>query len=140
MNILDYTKESTTNIEQGETGEYKPARDEKGRLLPGNTANPNGRPQETEEEKAKKKIFKKLIEDYRKDLSEALPAISPALIDKAKSGDINAIKEINDVLGMHKMALVGGEDDDNPIKFIPIYGSLSKHNGSQEDISTEQKD
>jgi hypothetical protein len=29
---------------QAKTGDNKPARDEKGRLLPGNTANPNGRP------------------------------------------------------------------------------------------------
>ena len=78
------------------TSEIKSQRDGLGRLLPGNTANPSGRPIETLEQKVLKKELKVVIEDYRDMLAEALPILSSVLIEKAQSGDMRAIKEIND--------------------------------------------
>jgi hypothetical protein len=88
---------------QAITSENKPKRDKRGRLLPNNTANLNGRPKETPEKKELnkvkreiKKVQKELIDNYRQKLAEALPRISPVLIAKALSGDIQAIKEVHD--------------------------------------------
>lgn len=97
------------------TNDNKPQRDEKGRLLPGNTANPNGRPIETDEEKLIKKATDRVIGEYTEKLIEALPKISPVLISKAikGDGDIVAIKEIHDrVMGKPKASLDIGIDDD----------------------------
>ena len=74
----------------------KPLRDELGRLLPGQTANPNGRPEMTEEEKVKAKAQRDIIKEYKESLKQALPLISPVLIAKAMEGDMSAIKEVND--------------------------------------------
>lgn len=42
--------------------------------------------------------------------------MADALIEKAKAGDINAIKEFGDrVEGKPKQAIVGGEEDDPPV-------------------------
>jgi len=81
------------------TSENKPERDERGRLLPGNTANPLGYGVITQEERDRRKIEKKateqFINEYKEGLAKALPKISPVLIKKAISGDISAIKEVN---------------------------------------------
>lgn len=82
--------------EQVDTSENKPKRDEHGRLLPGNTANPNGRPPDTEQDKIVKKATKELIKEYKESLGEALPLIKPIIIAKALEGDMTAIKEIHD--------------------------------------------
>lgn len=100
---------------QAVLSDNKPQRDERGRLLPGNTANPNGRPIETPEDKAIKKATNKIVGEYTKKLTEALPQISPVLIRKATKGDgdIVAIKEIHDrVMGKPKATLDIGIDDD----------------------------
>jgi hypothetical protein len=55
-----------------------------------------GRPKETLEQKITKKATKEFIEDYKEKLAAALPRISPVLIKKAMTGDIPAIKELND--------------------------------------------
>lgn len=81
---------------QDATSSNKPKRDEKGRLLPGGTANPNGRPVESKEKKLEKKAKREFIAEYKQELREALPKISPVLIDKAVEGDMTAIKEVND--------------------------------------------
>jgi len=92
-----------TKKELDNTSDNKPKRDSKGRLLPGHTANPNGTPKLTKEEKKKKKVEREIIKDYVKKLTEALPKISPKLIKLAKDGDIRAIKEIHDrVMGRAK--------------------------------------
>ena len=87
-------------MEQGEeqvvASGNKPKRDEHGRLLPGGTANPNGRPILTLEEKLLKKSIKEFVEEHKQSLAESLPKISPALIKKAIGGDVPAIKEIHD--------------------------------------------
>ena len=73
-----------------------------GTFGPNNIANPKGRPVETEEEKLVKKLTKKAneqyVEEYKESLASALPEISPVLIAKAKRGDIQAIKEIDDIM------------------------------------------
>ena len=78
------------------SSENKPLRNEKGQLLPGNTANENGRPPETQEQKIIKKATKELIKEYKDKLAEALPFIEPKLVALAISGDIQAIKEVHD--------------------------------------------
>ena len=62
----------------------------------GEVRNPLGRPVETPEDKLRKKVEKDFITEYKKNLEEALPLLSPVLIAKALEGDIQAIKEIND--------------------------------------------
>lgn len=48
-----------------------------------------------------------------------LDAIAMALVGTAKAGDISAIKEIGDRLdGKPAQAIVGGDEDDNPIHVI----------------------
>ena len=62
--------------------------------------NRKGRKKETEVVKKKKRAVKILINEYVKDLAQALPTISPVLIKKAEEGDVVAIKEVHDrVLG-----------------------------------------
>lgn len=92
----------TTKSSKKQVETSKPARDEHGRLLPGHTANPNGRPPETEETKLVKKEVKKAIKEYEETLAGALEDISPALIGQAKKGNVPAIKEVHSVLGAHK--------------------------------------
>ena len=92
-------------------------RDELGRFIPGASGNPEGRPTLTEEEKIAKRATKELIEQYKNKLAEALPQVSPVLIAMAIQGDIQAIKELNDrVMGKAKQAIVGGDENDEPIK------------------------
>lgn len=71
-------------------------RDEQGRFVPGTSGNPLGRPSETPEQRVVKRVLKGILEDYKNRLAEALPELSYILIEKAKSGDLGAIKEIHD--------------------------------------------
>jgi hypothetical protein len=106
-------QEKTELEKQEETRKNKPARDENGRLLPGNTANPNGRPPLTEADKIKKKAVDEFITEYKEKLAESLPLISPVLIAKALEGDVPAIKEVHDrVMGKatQKLEMSGGLD------------------------------
>jgi hypothetical protein len=106
--------------------------------------NREGRPKETEETKAKRKLIKDLVAEYRQALAEALPVITPVLLKQAAKGDIQAIKEVNDrVMGKAPQSTditSGGE------KITPIYGGLSnfsdvqEHNSNQTDIQPQQED
>ena len=80
-------------------------------FLKGVSGNPSGRPKESEETKAKKKALKQLVKEYIDKLADALPEISPALIEKAKTGDVSAIRELHDrVMGKPKQSIeVEGE-------------------------------
>lgn len=78
------------------SSENKPMRDELGRLLPGYTANPNGRPEMTEAEKLIAKAKRDFVKEYKESLRESLPLIKPVLIAMALEGNIQAIKELND--------------------------------------------
>lgn len=66
------------------------------RFIPGNNANPAGRPKDTPEKIIQKKATKQLIEEYKEALGESLELIKPVLIEKAIKGDVSAIKEIHD--------------------------------------------
>lgn len=65
-----------------------------------------GRPKLTEVEKLKRRAMKNMVQvyvdEYEKDLSEALPEIKPILIKKAKEGSIKHIREVHEVVGAHK--------------------------------------
>ena len=77
-----------------------PERDEKGRLLPGNTANPKGRPK------------KKRFEDYYTEKEKE------DLINKIKTSEneSNWMKEAEMIFGKAKQPLVGGDESDNAIQ------------------------
>ena len=48
-----------------------------------------------------------------------LEELAASLIDAAKGGDISALKELGDRLdGKPAQAIVGGDEDDNPIRTI----------------------
>lgn len=81
-----------------------------------------------------KKARKQLIEEYKDALAEALPLINPVLVKKAQEGDIQAIKEINDIVvdkAIRKTDLTS-----NGQTIIPILGgnALPTDNSSKEDI------
>ena len=80
-------------LEKVENGEK---RDNKGRFVKGEYEGGPGRPKLTEEQKLMKKAVKEYIKEHIENLAEALPAISPVLIDQATQGNILAIKEIHD--------------------------------------------
>lgn len=77
---------------------------------PGESGNPLGRSVETPEEraiksekrKAIKAIVKEALEDHEIALAESMPEITPALIIQAKKGNMQAIREVHEVLGAHK--------------------------------------
>lgn len=69
----------------------KPARDELGRLLPGHTANPNGRPRGID--------FRKLVQEFRKAaLDGDLQQVYQSMLQRAKDGDVQAAKLLLDRL------------------------------------------
>jgi hypothetical protein len=92
-------------------------RDERGYYLPGHKE--GGRPKQTEEEKEARRIRKealeKIKEEYKSGIVEKLPKISPALLEKAEQGDIQAIKEIHSLIFGNKTVMIGGDENDNPI-------------------------
>lgn len=117
-----------------ETSEIKPERDEMGRLLPGNTANPDGRPKETPEQKLIKRATKELIAEYKEGLAQALPLISPVLIAKAASGDVPAIKELHDrIMGKAEQKT----EVEIGLKPTPILNGLQVNNSNPENSGTQ---
>lgn len=61
---------------------------------------------------------------------KALRRIASALIEKAASGDVQAIKEIGDRLdGKPAQAIIGGDENDPPIKFSQIELVAAQGNG-----------
>lgn len=83
------TDPSKTSDKQAQASPVSPpARDELGRLLPGNTANPNGRPRKEHS-----------LTDTLKELMDEQPDLKRALITKViekaiSGGDMNALKLI----------------------------------------------
>ena len=125
-------KEAQKTENQAKTSDNKPQRDKRGRLLPGNTANPFGPKPKTKEEKAIKKATKELIKNYVNKLAKALPQISPVLIALAMDGDMMAIKEINDrVMGKPSTPIdltTGGQS------FLPTQEERDEVRKALEDI------
>ena len=82
---------------------------------PGQSGNPSGG--------RKRKAFLTALElelaKVADDDQRGLRKIARNLMTMAEGGDIQAIKEIRDTLdGKPAQALVGGDDDDNPISLI----------------------
>jgi len=90
-------------------------RDEKGRLLPGFTANKEGRPK------------KKRFEDYYSEEEKE------SLINKIKTSENegNWMKEAEMIFGKAKQPFVGGDEDDEPIKITGINYILPDGNNSK---------
>jgi len=78
-----------------------------------------GRPKETEEEREAKRLKKEILneikEEYKNGIIKELPNVSPALLAKAKGGDVQAIKEIHSLIFGNKTVMVGGDEDDEPL-------------------------
>ena len=82
---------------------------------PGQSGNPSGG--------RKRKAFLTALElelaKVADDDQRGLRKIARNLMTMAEGGDIQAIKEIRDTLdGKPAQAIIGGDDDDNPISFI----------------------
>lgn len=99
-----------------------------------------GRKKDTPVKKIQKKIIKQLVEEYKESLAEALKDISPVLKEKAKSGDMAAIREINDILvdkAIKKTDITSGGQP------IPLLGGLSNgdiDNSNQEITQVTEED
>jgi len=90
-----------------------------------------GRPKETPEKKASKKAIKELVAKYKETLIGALPKIAPILIERAISGDIKAIRELNDrAMGKPPQDLNLGNQEDLPftINIVRDDGKSSDKN------------
>jgi len=81
---------------------------------PGQSGNPNGRPKSKPFREALDRAIKSASEDPDAGLS--LDDIAKALLLKAKSGDVPAIKELAERYdGKVAQAVIGGEEDDPAI-------------------------
>ncbi len=79
---------------------------------PGQSGNPSGRPKSKPFADALKAALKAAGDD-----SKALEAVASALVTKANTGDVAAIKEIADRLdGKVAQAIIGGEEEDPEIR------------------------
>lgn len=77
-------------------------------------ANPRGQQRDKPFRDALRMELAAAGEDHR-----ALRRVAQVLIMKASGGDVKAIRELGDRLdGKPAQALVGGEDDDNPINVV----------------------
>lgn len=84
------------------------------------------------------KTFANMLRIALKDAHEAggdkLRRVADALVAKAMGGDVSAIKEIGDRLdGKVPQGIIGGDDDDPPIKFSRIELVALKPLASSED-------
>ncbi len=125
--------------QQTKQDQSKPARDEAGRLLPGNTANPNGRPlkENTFSDIARTLLSSKEIHieyTYPKDgalVKRSLNITSDntinhslvaALVKEGLDGNVNAIKELIDrTQGRAPQDLNLGGQKDNPLSAPQIF-------------------
>lgn len=84
-------------MEQETTSENKPVRDERGRLLPGNTANPNGRPVGSVSiiAELKKQLDEIANEDPQKRTKLVL-LVNRMLLKAINDGDTQMIRDIID--------------------------------------------
>lgn len=104
-------------MSQEKQDEIKPARDEKGRLLPGNTANPKGRP--------KGKTLKDFAREFYMNKTEEEKIEYIETVEKAKPGFSWQMAEGNPK-----------QDTESNIKVelpTPILDGLSTNNSNEED-------
>lgn len=109
----------TENLEKQE--ENKPERDEKGRLLPGNTANPHGRP--------KGKTIKERVLDWLENNPEDMEAFVQHFV---KNNRDLAWQMLEGRPAQKTDVTSGG-------KPIPILGNVSIHNSNTEGIKSEEE-
>ena len=70
------------------------------------------------------------ISEANEEGGTALRDVAQALVDKAKTGDVPAIKEIADRLdGKVPQGLIGGDEDDSPIVIKATIGGNAANNG-----------
>ena len=82
------------------------------RFKPGQSGNPNGRPKSKPFADALRAALKAAGDD-----SKTLETVAQALVTKANTGDVAAIKEIADRLdGKVPQGLIGGEEGDPEIR------------------------
>jgi len=75
---------------------------------------------------AKAKRLSKALQDRLAERNKQQDLMD-ALLDKALDGDIAAIKEVFDRIdGKPKQAIIGGDDDDNPIHITQIERIIVK--------------
>lgn len=63
-----------------------------------NTANLDGRPKETEEDKIQKKAIQEYIAEFKESLAPVLEIIPPKLQEGVEAGNLQAMKEVIDIL------------------------------------------
>jgi hypothetical protein len=78
---------------------------------PGESGNPTGRPKTAKQFKDALNIAVKRTEGDKVMLAQ----IAEALVDKAKAGDVAAIREVADRLDGKATQLIGGDEDAAPI-------------------------
>jgi hypothetical protein len=128
-------EELSTEGEIKEMEENGNKRNEDGTFKVGFIPNPNGRPKESEELKAKRKALKAIIKEYKEELAQALPSISSILKEKAIAGDIQFIKELHDrVMGKpeQKSDITSDGEKINPIPIINVYTDNSNKQNTQD--------
>jgi hypothetical protein len=92
---------------------------------PGQSGNPGGRRKEKPFADALRMEIAAAGEDHR-----SLRAIARALLDKASSGDMQAIKELADRTdGKVPQGLIGGDEGDPELKLIVNIGGDAPNNG-----------
>lgn len=88
----------------------------------GSSGNPGGRQKEKPFRDALMLAIKEASDDKQK-----LRRVAERLVDKAIDGDVPAIKEIADRLdGKVPQGVIGGDDDDQPVRFVIVSGVPSK--------------
>lgn len=85
-------------------------------FAPGQSGNPGGRPKR---DKQWREAIIRAVKRREQDDPQALEKLADALLRKVAEGDIPAIKEFGDRFdGKVAQAVIGGDDDDEPIKMI----------------------
>ena len=122
--IIDNNQDVQSNeeITPDKQVDNTPLRDEKGRILPGKTLNPNGRPKGKSLKEYDRERFSKMSDEEKE---EFLRTVSSEIRYRMAEGNPAPATDLT----------TGG-------KPIPIYGGLSipiqGHNSDKEDIPTEQ--
>src|SRR5271154_4494476 len=86
----------------------KPAPPITGRWKPGQSGNPKGRPD--------RRLFKQALEHLAMKNKPAIAAAAQALMAKAMTGDVSALKEMADRLDGKVPTIVAGDEDMGPVK------------------------
>ena len=68
----------------------------------GVSGNPKGRAKAPQAQRDLRLAIKDVVAEYKEMLRKELPALAPTLIKAAKAGDMAAIKEIHQVIGIYE--------------------------------------